>query len=391
MKALVTTTGRTGFEMEAPSLLGEKGVRIPTSGKIRSGVKVLTKKAAENQKASDIYNRGFEAGASFDAIAQRIKEQCGIDWPLTPQNTPYFSARRCDFAMPEVAGLIMEKYGEDRGEGRHLYRFPVVFPVDSRLGVLPHGLKCHAASQLKYWSEYDAEGNRYCMMLQALSNSDCNKRAKRLFGGRQKVLRPDNDGVCNPSECAEYQDRKCNLSGSLVFYIPGIPGSSAIELPTTSFYSLDRILQTLGMVGHIRGGRISGTVAGRPIFYLTKVRRAVSMIKEDGTPTKVKQWIVELEADIDVSKLFEQSEPSHLLESGAAAVKALECSGEKGSEPDPYEAYLNTLGIEMEAFEAYASAKWGEQWRLLETDIVMELETAMENPEGYRQAISIPF
>ena len=43
----------------APTLLGQGVARIPTGGKIRAGIKVLTKKAAGEPKAKAIYEQGL--------------------------------------------------------------------------------------------------------------------------------------------------------------------------------------------------------------------------------------------------------------------------------------------------------------------------------------------
>ena len=40
-----------GAQPALPTLLGQGTVRIPAGGKIRAGIKVLTKKAAEHPKA----------------------------------------------------------------------------------------------------------------------------------------------------------------------------------------------------------------------------------------------------------------------------------------------------------------------------------------------------
>ena len=48
----------------APTLLGQGPARIPTGGKIRAGIKVLTKKAAGEPKAKAIYEQGVAAGQS---------------------------------------------------------------------------------------------------------------------------------------------------------------------------------------------------------------------------------------------------------------------------------------------------------------------------------------
>ena len=53
-----------GAQPALPTLLGQGPVRIPAGGKIRAGIKVLTKKAAGHPKAKEIYERGVAANQS---------------------------------------------------------------------------------------------------------------------------------------------------------------------------------------------------------------------------------------------------------------------------------------------------------------------------------------
>lgn len=325
MNTIVNSTGIAALGT-GQSVLGERQTNIPTSGKIRSGIKVLTPSARQNPKAQAIYDAGIAAGKTFVQIERELIEQCKFERsPLTPRNVPYFTVRRADFPMPEIADTIMKLYGESRAEGLHLYRFPAIFPVDAWQAVMRHGLNCYTRSERVYWSDYGPDGTRYCKTHGVVEVDPQSKRAHRPFGGRPVILRAENDGRCEPERCKEYQARKCNLTGSFLFYVPGVPGSSAIELPTTSFYSMQQARQKLEMVAFIRGGRISGTENGRPIFYLAKKQHEVSMIDpETGQAKKVKQWLIELEADIDMTKLFIAGESQHLLAAGETAAQALE-------------------------------------------------------------------
>ncbi|MFX8633218.1 hypothetical protein ABTM26_19720, partial [Acinetobacter baumannii] len=81
-----------------------------------------TRKAAQHPKARSIYEKGVGDGLSFDAIERAITEAVpGLDKPLVPRNVPWFTVRESDFANGELARQIMQAFGEDRGEGRHLY------------------------------------------------------------------------------------------------------------------------------------------------------------------------------------------------------------------------------------------------------------------------------
>ncbi|MDN5939961.1 MAG: hypothetical protein L0H83_15045, partial [Salinisphaera sp.] len=93
------------------------------------------------------------------------------------------------------------------------------------------------------------------------------------------------------------------------------------DLATTSFYGMEQFREQLQLVNHIRG-RVSGTHDGKALFAISKVREKVSMLDPaSGEPKKVNQWIVRLEADLDMSKVFasmEQPAPA-----GARAAAAL--------------------------------------------------------------------
>lgn len=370
---------------QGQSVLGETQARIPIGGKIRAGIKVLTSTANKHPKAGSIYADGVMAGESWDAIEKRLKEACGFDRsPLTPRNVPYFTARRSDFVVPEVAERLMQLYGEDRGDGVRLYRLPIVLPLDTWLGNMPHGLKEFSRSELIHWSDYGPDGNRYCYTRGAVEIDPKNKRARRVFGGRPVILRNENDGQCVPDHCTEYQASKCKLSGGLVFYVPGVPGSSAIQLPTTSFYSLSQWRQQMEMVGFLRG-RLSGLGPdNKPVFWLSKKQEEVSMIDpETGRPKRVMQYLVNLEADIDMSRVFRTDTPSL---PGAEAAAMLGHDAEDGEviqgevlPPDappvqvapPVDikalrketnSALIATGIDLEEFKTYAARRWHVDW-----------------------------
>ena len=55
------------------TILGGKALRIPTAGKIRAGIKVLTRTAAGNSTAKGIYDKGLRDNLPFDEIAKMIK------------------------------------------------------------------------------------------------------------------------------------------------------------------------------------------------------------------------------------------------------------------------------------------------------------------------------
>lgn len=155
-------TARAGAALAVPTLLGQSAMRIPVGGRIRAGIKVLTRKAAEVPEARAIYDAGVSQGQGFEAIEREIVQRCStLKNPLTPKNVPYFTVRGEDFPNPEVARQIMSLYAEDRGDGvRRLYRFPVVFPADAWQSVMPHELVTWTASERRFWSEYAEDADR---------------------------------------------------------------------------------------------------------------------------------------------------------------------------------------------------------------------------------------
>ena len=295
-----------------PTVLGQGPARIPTGGKIRAGIKVLTKKAAENPKAKEIYEQGLAAGQSFEQIEKAIGEALpSLKTPLVPKNVPWFTVRAQDFPNPEIARQILDAHGEDRADGvKRLYRFPAVFPSDMWQVVMPHELASWGLSEKRFWSQYSPDGRvRHCMCYAPVPRDDTGKRAIRVFGGRKAALRDENGGMCDPERCREYQQRQCNLSGRFVFFIPGIRSISAFELHTNSFYAMSAAIQKFETIAFLRGGRLSGFLdANRTPFYFTKKLRDVPHIDEQGRAVRVAQWIIDLEAPVDVTALLREND-----------------------------------------------------------------------------------
>jgi Recombination directionality factor-like len=298
--------------LAVPTLLGRTAPRIPVAGRIRAGIKVLTRRAAENERVRAIYERGVEQGKSFDMIEREIADAAPeLKNPLTPKNVPYFTVRGEDFPNPKIARQIVDLFAEDRGDGvKRLYRFPVVFPADAWQSVMPHELVAWTANERRFWSEYAEDGQtRYCTTHAPVPVDSGTRRAIRLWGGRKTMQRADNGGLCDPESCREYQDRKCNLSGRFIFFIPGIKSISAFELPTNSFYAMNAAIQKFQTIGFMRGGRISGFLDGKHTpFYITKRLVDVPRIDEEGRPVRTPQWLIELEAPVDVAALLRPDE-----------------------------------------------------------------------------------
>lgn len=313
----------------APTLLSSGATGIPVAGRIRAGIKVLTRKAEAVPIAKQIYQEGVERDLSFDAIeAQIVRAAPNLDNPLMPKNVPYFTVRGCDFPHPETAKAILDLYGEDRGDGvKRLYRFPVIFPADAWQRVMPHELVTWTSSERKFWSEYSSDGvTRYCKTHEAVPLDGPSRRVIRLWGGRKHVARPENDGVCDPESCKEYQSRQCNLTGRFIFFIPGIRSISAFDLPTNSFYAMRAAIEKFQTIAFMRGGRIGGFLDGKgTTFFISKRLTEVSRIDEFGKPTRVSQWLIELEAPVDVSSLLRPGDEPEAIEVRAnEAVMVLE-------------------------------------------------------------------
>jgi hypothetical protein len=409
-----------------PTLLGQSPARIPTGGKIRAGIKVLTKKAAEQPKAKAIYDQGVAAGQSFEQIERAITEVLpALKTPLVPRNVPWFTVRGQDFPNPEIAAQILAAYSEDRGEGRHLYRFPVVFPSDYWQTVMPHELAAWGMHDKHYWSQYSADGRvRHCMCHAPVPVDDTGRRTIRLFGGRKTMVREENNGLCEPEACREYQARQCNLTGRFLFFIPGIRSISAFELHTNSFYAMNAAIQKFETVGFLRGGRISGFLdRQRTPFYLTKRLMEVAHIDEQGRAVRVPQWIIDLEAPVDVTALLRENEDTETaVVQAQLATQVLQGStGESFAEPvqsaesevrsspmvnaspvnepplqnghpsfEQLMARVQAYGVVPEQYRAYADRRWGPGWKINPHGRARawnELERYDNDPQGYRDKI----
>lgn len=391
------------------TLLGQREPRIPTAGKIRAGIKVLTKKAASNPRVKAMYDNGVVSNATFEEIERRIVEAFpGIDTPLVPKNVAWFTVRPNDFPNPAIADQILALYGEDHGDGvRRLYRFPVMFPADRWQAVMPHELACWSRSEKRYWSEYGADGHtRYCKMHAPARIDERTRRVVRTFGGRGTQLRPENEGRCDPENCPEFQGRHCNLTGRFIFYIPGIKSLDAFELHTNSFYALSRAIERFETIAFLRGGRLAGFLDRQHTpFYLTKKLREVSHLdSKTGQPVRSAHWIIELEAPVDVSALLIEQDRDTAIQLADDAARTLQgdalpeqpvsiaplpvdtelldpaCPEQArpeqngadpeepstlkgGTETDAIYALAATLGLAPERLDAYADWHWGVGWR----------------------------
>lgn len=281
--------------------------QIRLGGKIRAGIKVLTKAAKGNPQAVSIYNEGVEKRLKFTDIEKRIKDATGIANPMFPRNTPFFNVAASDFGMPEIAAHIVDTYGEIRSEHsdkKQLYRFPVVFHSDDLNEVYPNQFKRHG-HEPHYESHYGEDGERYCRYLPTVSDEQAAEiRARRIkkVPRREKVIR----GRCEPGSCHEFGQGQCKFRGRLLFYVPGIPSTGMLGMETSSEYAaegiwsdLERIRDALGTIP-----RWNPNKPGAPIFWIAKSLEPRTYFDEHGKKQSGFQWVPKLQADIDIGALL---------------------------------------------------------------------------------------
>ncbi|MCA3185509.1 MAG: hypothetical protein INH13_18165 [Cupriavidus sp.] len=409
-------------------------MRPPIIGKIRPGIKVLTKAARDRLEAVKIHDAGLARGDSFERIEGDITRATGIKTPLVPKNVPWFTCRASDFANPALAEDIVQRYGEDRndGNGHRLWRFPVVFAFDDWLSNMPNQLVAWTKSGRQYFSEYGRDGRRYCKMYAPPVRDERANRAKRTWGGRTVILRQDNDiqdGLCDPQECPQYQGGHCNLSASFFFAIPHISGLGLIEMPTSSIYVLQKAHAAMQTVAMARG-RLVGAK-----FWMSKQELEISRIDDTGKAVRQMQWLITLDAEIDIAALLDGSDRRPpALEMAEQAVSMLE--GDREVPPDhgsaddgtieapqtgtsesgvvqsagsmppsdtagtedlesEYHDLVKRLGLNSEdgarQLKAYAAATFGRGWSKREQDVrgfLAQLRTALANPAAFREQVA---
>ncbi len=361
-----------------------------------------------------IYTQGVAQGRSFEAIEKALAQALPqLKSPLVPRNVPWFTVRGADFPNPDIAREILDTYGEDRGQGHRLYRFPVVFPSDHWQTVMPHELAAWSTHEKRFWSQYSQDGQvRHCMRHAPVPVDNTGRRAIRIFGGRKAVPREENGSICNPESCPEYQARQCNLIGRFLFFIPGIRSISALELPTTSFYAMSAAIQRFQAIAQMRGGRISGFLGrDRTTFFLTKVLKEVPHIDEQGRAVRVPQWIIELEAPVDVTALLRDHEDEETaIQQAQLATQVLEESqAPLDAESAPAESHeaaqrpgrptleqlldkAQAMGIPRERYAAYADRRWGRGWRVNPHGRGRawdELDRYRNDPAGYLDKLEV--
>jgi len=181
----------------------------------------------------------------FEEAQKMIEKRTGLANSMHPSNAPYFSVFATDFTVPEHAKMILEKYGEDRGDGKRLYRFPIVFQTSDIDRIMPGGFR-RSKGEPEYFSTQGQDGVRYCTYYEHVTPEQI--QAQR----RQRVIQvrpePKIRGQCDPGKCTEFADGSCRFVGELSFYIPGIPAGGLMKLTTGSEYACEEMYMELARI-----------------------------------------------------------------------------------------------------------------------------------------------
>jgi hypothetical protein len=309
-------------------------------GRLRSGTSALVKKYHTNTDMLKRFNQLVEAEEDHPVIAVKMKAEFGVGDAVRPVNTPYFIVKKKDFVVPGIAELILREYAtldEVLDRQAQLYRLPIVFDDDTLESVLDYRYQGYLSeSKSSFWSEVPNQGERKCMTLPLISDT-----AKRVTGPRIPIINPLNQGQCDPVECYLYQARKCNLRGAMYFYIPKVPGISAIRLDTNS-----------GIGGELLEAKLRDFVrAGFGLrgatFYLTKRLVLTKFLNPSSgqlEPTRV--WVPDIEFPMD----FTQSIRSTLVTS--ATQLPAEAQMLIGNETPPQAEHLTNGAMRVALFKS---------------------------------------
>lgn len=315
----------TGAEEFITPLLGASMGGIRLGGSIRPGVMVLRKEGVTEEDRKK-YEQMLAAGTKWDDIDKALGP---VEKPgklagkskLVPLNVDYFTVNKHDCVDPGHADLIMKKYADADGKLRGL---PVYFPTNDWWELIPHSLSCYGRTTgIKHRSGFvpqkDERGrvtglNRICETPEQV------EKGRRVFGGRSWQFKD-----CDPEECEHYQKGDCKLRGRVQFMIPGIPGANMWGIPTTSFYSLSMIKDTLKRVHEATNGRIANIIyEGDTIFALRKRLGNVPSIDiATGEPKMRRQYLIHLDLTVDLFEVAKMYQANRVLARGTAAANIL--------------------------------------------------------------------
>jgi hypothetical protein len=288
--------------------------QLPVSGIVRMGIKRITSNARSKPEVLRLYEKAL-AGDITMKQAELDALKLGVKNPFFPTNTQHFNIHPLEVegGRATVDNLI-STYGEDRGDGTKMYRFPVIFPdVPNGIdGVFKSKFEVHQGPT-KYSSEYTDAGQRICVYRAPIDVSQQAKRKK--FVAREKKVR----SPCDPAKCPEFAGGACRFTGTLHFYIPGVSGSGTWILKTGSTYAAEDVFLRLDDLYTRCKGRLPNfTPDGNPVFALTKKLKTMKYFDESGIERKAEQWVLSLETVIDMSKLMLVQERKSLVIEAAA-------------------------------------------------------------------------
>lgn len=308
-------------EFLTPLLGGPVGF-AEQAGVIRPGIMVLKKVAAENERSRQIYKKLNDEGKTFEEIDKALGLGPDGKSQLTPKNVDYFTVRPHDCVNPDNARKILE-YADEDGKLRSL---PVWFPVNEWWELIPHSLKCYGqTSGLRHRSNFvpvrDDSERITDMKMVCESPQQCSP-GTRLFGGRSWTQRD-----CDPETCELYQREECKLRGSIECMIPGISGIGTWSIPTSSFYSLNGIKNTLRRVYMVTHGRIANIKDdnNETIFCLRKRLTTIPTIDiATGLPKLRDQYLIVLDVMVDLWGLSDKYDREGILTRGQHAIAMLD-------------------------------------------------------------------
>lgn len=298
--------------------------RLPLSGKIRPGMKIPTKASAANPLVMKYWNMARNGAMSMDEAEAKIFDETKIKYPFRPENTAHFNINPGDFEGGLTATQkLMDLYGEDRGQGRNLYRFPVVFPdMPNGIDDFFKGVYKVSSGPIKYFSKEGDDSVRRCMYLQPVEKDAKTRNMK--FVPRVPQVR----GNCSPADCSEFKLGACRFRGDLHFYIPGMVGSGYFSIGTGSTYASEDIFGRLDQISERLGGRLPKfTPDGSPVFWLTKILKSVTFHDAEGEKHR-DQWVPSIETLIEMPKLLllEERRMVELAAPSAAPTAAIPAS-----------------------------------------------------------------
>ncbi|MCK7502605.1 MAG: hypothetical protein MZW92_81875 [Comamonadaceae bacterium] len=172
-----------GAKSPMPTVLGQRAIRISTGGKIRAGIKVLTRAAASHPRAKAIYDQGVTLRQVLRADRARDRRgaagtqgAAGAEERAVVHRAPGRLPQPAD--RPPDPGRPSARTGATGCGGSTA--FPVVFPADQWQSVMPHELVAWGANERRFWSEYSPDGRvRHCKCHAPVPKDATGKRAIR--------------------------------------------------------------------------------------------------------------------------------------------------------------------------------------------------------------------